>query len=536
MTRTADNRNTQAATIAALKQMSADASDTGTSDTIETHAAIVFLVGSEAYKLKRAVDLGYLDFSTLEKREAACRAEIALNKTNAPQIYHDVLPVVCDAAGQVVIVGGNEPSINTNGNANVIDFVVRMTRFDQRMLFSELAAKDLLTSPILMAMARMVAAMHRRATPGYDEVAVTRLAGVAHDIAQALGRTVDPAIDQNAIDQNAIGRLHAAAITALDDQRALLLRRLRAGWVRRCHGDLHLRNLVAIDGEPVPFDALEFDDALATVDVLYDLAFLLMDLVANGRRADANLVLNTYLQERGNAAHLDALGLLPVFLALRAGIRAMVAADRLDVLADHPSEPLMTAANYLHLVDGFLRPEQPALYAIGGPSGTGKSTVARTIAGDLGQRIGAVHLRSDVIRKDLAGVASTARLPAEHYTREATARVYATLLERATQVLAAGLPVVVDAVFGQPDERAALKQAAARAGVPLKAVWLTADVEILKARVAGRTGDASDATVDVVDLQADDLVAPSHWRHVDAGGTAQTVSDCALAHFRSFPI
>lgn len=518
MTNGEQDAHAQSDTIAALRALSAAASPTGAPEVIETHAAMVFLVGDTALKLKKAVDLGYLDFSTIAKRADACHAEIALNRPNAPQIYRDVAPIIRDAAG-VIRVG--EPG---ETSATVIDHVVRMARFDEADVFSNMARDGRLSDAHLVATARLVARMHADAPRHFEPAAVERLTRVADDITRALNRAGD------GLDHTAVAAFHNAATDALVAHRSAMMARLENGWVRRCHGDLHLRNLVLINGVPVPFDALEFDDALGTVDVLYDLAFLLMDLVAAGNRRGANRVLNTYLSESGPPDHLANIALVPLFAALRAGIRAMVAENQFETQNNHPREALDTAAQYLAIANAFLEPEAPQIIAIGGWSGTGKSSVARHIAGDIGRRLGAVHLRSDVIRKQRAGVSPTTRLPPSHYTPEASQSVYRALMDRAAQTVRQGMPVVVDAVFGTAEERGDVASAAARAGVPLRAFWLRADLDVLKARVAGRTGDASDATVDVLERQAQTLPPPDDWISIAAGGSIDQTGDAIRAH------
>jgi predicted kinase len=401
-----------------------------------------------------------------------------------------------------------------------------MRRFSQDQLFSELAGRGALSGDLLVRATRMILRMHARASPTKNPSAVTHVSAVAADIAKALSRP------GSHLDQHKVAAFRDAAQASIDVHRQLMQDRLAAGWIRRCHGDLHLRNIVLDAGSPVAFDALEFDDELATVDVLDDLAFLLMDLLACGDRHGSNLVLNTYLGECGSTDHVRAIGLVPLFMALRAGVRARVASDREPTPNAASTSPGDETARYLELACDLLTPEPVALFAIGGLSGTGKSTVARNIAGALGRRIGAVHLRTDVVRKQIAGIALTQSLPASHYTPEASRRVYQAVIEQAQGILEAGLPVIVDAVFGTQEERDQLARAAAGSGARLNCVWLSADAETLKSRVAARRGDASDATVEVVDRQVAGITPPADWQQVWASGElAATVStvEAALA-------
>ncbi len=320
------------------------------------------------------------------------------------------------------------------------------------------------------------------------------------------------------------GFAHAAQVQ-LTRAAAILDERARCGYVRRCHGDLHLGNIVLWGGRPLLFDAIEFDEAIATVDTLYDLAFLLMDLDRHRQRSAANVVLNRYLWRDGVDLTLRGLQALPLFLGCRAGIRAMVTADRAaqeqdDAAAQADRE---TARGYLRAALEYLQPAPPRLVAVGGLSGTGKTTLAAALAPELGSAPGAVHVRSDLERKALFGVEETVRLPAQSYTAEASAEVYAIVLRKARLALAAGQSVVVDAVYAAPEERSAVEDLAAELGVLFQGLWLTAPADTLAARVDARRGDASDATSQVLRQQLTwqlGVLSPA-WTMLDAGGSAQ---------------
>jgi predicted kinase len=290
--------------------------------------------------------------------------------------------------------------------------------------------------------------------------------------------------------------------------------------VRRGHGDLHLGNIALIAGEPVPFDAIEFDPVMASGDVLYDLAFLIMDLVERGLGAGANVVLNRYLAETRRPEDLDALAALPLFLSLRAAIRAMVTAERADRATESERPSIRRAARtYFDLACRLIEPPPPRLVAVGGLSGTGKSVVARALAPDLPPAPGAVVVRSDVERKAHFGLREEERLPKEAYAREMSAEVYSGLTEKARRVIAAGHSAIVDAVYARPPERAEV--AALRA--PFRGIFLTADLPTRVARVSGRTADASDADAAVARVQEDyDLGEfESAWTLIDASGTPE---------------
>ncbi|MBS9477545.1 AAA family ATPase [Ancylobacter radicis] len=467
---------------------------------IDTHGAAVFLAGGDVYKVKRAVRFPFMDLSTLDKRHAACMRELEVNRDNAPGLYLGLVPIRREGDG--LRLGG------ADGGAKgdiIIEWAVHMRRFDERATFDRLSP-EALTPALMDALARAVFAAHERAARHPEADSPGALAQVVRNIMAGLEEAPDLFAPPR------VAALKAALALALDRLAPLLARRARAGEVRRCHGDLHLRNIALINGAPVLFDALEFDEGLATIDRLYDLAFLVMDLGQRGLVAPANQLLNRYLAACSDAPPYDGLAALPLFLALRAGIRAQVTAAALAHRTGTERQTACADAQaYLAYAEGALAAHSPRLIAIGGLSGTGKSTLAANLAPFVGPLPGAVHLRSDVERKRLAGVGELERLPGAAYTREATEAVYAALRERAAAVLAAGHGVVVDAVHQREDERAAVEQVARAAGVPFTGLWLDAPLEALTTRVEARQGDASDATAAVVAQQAARDCGPIGW-------------------------
>ena len=485
-----------------------------TVERIETHASIVFLAGAFAYKVKRAVKYNFLDFSTLAKRHAACLNELRVNARTAPQLYLEVVPVTIGENGAFRLGGDGAP----------VEWVLTMRRFDQAKLYDRMAGEGRLGLALMPRLAEIIAAFHDSADRALStDQAVWPLEGVLRDNAEtfAANAAIFPPQAARALDDAMRERLAALA--------PLLKARAHGGYVRHCHGDLHLRNIVEIDGAPVLFDAIEFDDLLATIDVLYDLAFLLMDLGKRGLGRHANAVLNAYLDAAAGTGNLVGLATLPLFLPMRATIRAKVELLRASFAAGGQGEATREEARaYFALAHDFLRPAAPRLIAIGGLSGTGKSAVARAIAPHLGAFPGAVHVRSDVERKRLFGVAPLQRLPAEAYTPEVTERVYAMCRQRALMALEGGQAVVVDAVHARTEEREALAALAADKGVPFSGLWLEAPAEILRDRIAARTADVSDATAAVVDVQRGYAIGPQTFHVIDANRPLDQVAASCL--------
>lgn len=481
---------------------------------VETHGAVVFLTADRAYKLKRAVKYSYLDYSTVELRRRFSMAELALNRRTAPELYLAVEAVTRRAEGGLDLGGTGEP----------VDWLVVMKRFDEDTLFDRLAMRGALDRRMIIALTDRIVAFHRdaEATPEFGGHAAMRQV-LLEDIAN-LQRGVPDAFNQPAVDAVA-----AESTAALNRLKGLVDHRRAAGKVRRCHGDLHLRNICLIADVPTLFDAIEFNDRIACIDVLYDLAFLLMDLDHHRLPVLSNAVLNRYFDLAGEAE--GDLAMVPFCVAQRAMIRAHVGIAAAAAQSDHAraSQQIDLARGYLVAALAYLRPAEPRLVAVGGLSGTGKSTLAHGLAPELRGPVGARVLRSDVLRKRLAGVAPETRLPASAYGRESSARVYAALCAAARDALAAGFPVIVDAVFADPAERAAVAAVAAELGVPFTGLWLEAPPELLAERIAARRGDASDATVDVLHQQLGYDLGPLDWTRIDVSGDQRTVLKRAAA-------
>jgi aminoglycoside phosphotransferase family enzyme/predicted kinase len=484
---------------------------------IDTHAASVFLAGDRALKVKRAVRFPFLDYSTLEKRKEACEAEIAVNVPYAPEIYRGVAAITREASAKLAIGGAGTP----------VEWAVDMRRFDEKRTLDHITGE--IDDTLADALGRAVAAAHA------GTCLVKAPAVEAGRWIAAIGTYIDEHVE--AFGQHpdifpAAARDELARRSRTIYQRIvpLLRERGRQGFIRRIHGDLHLGNIVLIDGRPVPFDAIEFSDIIGSGDVFYDLAFLLMDLLERGLAPAANIVLNRYLTQARRIENLDALATLPFFLSMRAAIRAKVTAARLERAADADRPPIARAARaYFDFATRAIAPPGPALIAVGGLSGTGKSVLGRMLAPAVGPMPGAVIVRSDVERKALFGLSEAERLPSSAYTDEVNDRVYDTLGDKARRIVAASHSVIVDAVFAKPQERAAIAEAAKSARLPLQGLFLTADTATRLSRVGGRIRDASDADAAVALAQDRYELGHLEWATIEASGTPEATLTRAKA-------
>jgi aminoglycoside phosphotransferase family enzyme/predicted kinase len=478
---------------------------------IDTHAASVFLVGRRALKIKRAVRFPFLDYSTLAKRKAACEAEMIVNLPFAPQIYHRVVPITRGADGSLSIDGSGIP----------VEYAVEMERFDERQTIDLLAEAGPLDLELVDDIAEVIAASHVKAAPAPTEPWV---------------ESIPSLITGNTAGFRAAGGIRGETIDELDHAsqsaflriREVLERRGKRGFVRHCHGDLHLGNMVLIAQKPVLFDAIEFDPAMASIDVLYDLAFPIMEFLHYRRPAAANRLLNGYLAMTPDE-NLDALAALPLFLSVRAAIRARVLHDRLARNCVDETAVAATARAYFELACRLITPQAPQLVAIGGLSGTGKSVLARALASAVEPLPGAVVLRSDVARKQLFQVGETRRLQAHAYQPEVTKQVYEVLARRAGQVLSQGHSVVVDAVFARQSERNAIREIGRAQSIPFVGLFLVADLATRMRRVGQRKGDASDATPEIAELQQGYDVGTVDWARIDASGTPEQTLESGRA-------
>jgi uncharacterized protein len=477
-------------------------------EVLETHISWVILTGPLAYKIKKPVNLGFLDFTTLDARRHCCEAELRLNRRFAPALYEDVVRITGTA---------QQPQIDGGGTA--IEYAVRMREFPQQALASRLLPAGALAPAHIDALAARLAGLH--ATAGV--AAHGSPYGTPDAVIQCARENFEPLarLLHEPADASSVAALRAWTEAEFSTHWSLFQARQRTGWVRECHGDLHLGNIVMQEDELTPFDCIEFNPALRWIDVVNEIAFLVMDLLDRGSADLAWRVLNAYFEAGGDYAGIAVLRFYLVYRALvRAKVHALRSAqDGLD--AAECQRLLAAARGYIALAERCAADTRPAIILLHGLSGSGKSVFAQALA----QQLGAIRLRSDVERKRLRGLAPAARtdsaLAAGLYTEDVTRATYNRLLNLARSVVNAGYTAIVDATFLRHRQRDLFRRDAAARGVPGIIVALTAPEAILRSRIAARLargGDASEADPAVLTYQLAQLEA------LDAGEAAAAVS------------
>jgi uncharacterized protein len=455
---------------------------------IETHASHVFLVGDLAYKLKKPVNLGFLDFATLERRRFFCEEELRLNRRLAPDTYLAVVPIT-----------GTPAAPRMGGEGEALEYAVKMRRFPQNALLS----RRRVTPDTVDRIADRMAAFHEVIPVAAPDSGYGRPQSVLAPMLENLA----------VLAKGATGVLEAPRLVALEAWTCarfpaltgLIEHRRLCGRVRECHGDLHRGNIAEVSGQLIIFDGIEFDPALRWIDTLNEIAFLAMDLAQGGAPDLARRFLNRYLERNGD---YDGVALLDLYRVYRATVRAKVTAIRLTQPGLEANEVLhyrRELTRYLALAEEYTSDHPRRLILTHGRSGSGKTHLSVI----LRERLRVIHIRSDVERKRLFGLPPEARAAAATdtgiYTPEATARTYTRLLDLARSILAGGWGVLVDATFLRHSQRAPFLALAGELGVPCSVLSLQAPESVLRARVAKRIAegcDASDADVTILDAQS----------------------------------
>ncbi|MCQ2913734.1 MAG: AAA family ATPase [Alphaproteobacteria bacterium] len=472
----------------------------------ETNISVVFLTGEFAYKLKRGVKFPYVDYSSVEKRRMACEKEMDLCNMWAPGFAYRVEPVVR--------IGKNF-KIGTSGKANeeIVDYLFVMKEFPEDMLFDKMTDHGELDRFEMMDTAERIYEMHSKAkiVKSRDPVDIIRGRILENN---AMIRCFTPSV----FDADDVDALEAAQFTELENVKELLKKRGDEGKIRECHGDLNLRNIAICDGKVTVFNPIEFYDELTNIDILYDFAFLLLDMESKGLRRLSSILFNHYIALSGDT---EGVRCLPLFMSCRACVNAYVFAEQSAGLKDKIAANLLANRAYSHLVMArrLLKKEPPILMACGGLSGSGKSRISRESAPYIGNSPGAVILRDDVIRKNILGVGLEDYVPTDTYTKDLEEKVFDTLCEKCKEVLKTGQSVVADALFHDQKQRERIENIAQEAGVKFLGIWGDAPIEIRKERVMKRLRNPSDVK-DPKELeeQLNKDVGVVSWDVIDTSG------------------
>lgn len=486
---------------------------------LETHISWVILTGSFVYKIKKPVNLGFLDFSTLEKRRHYCEEELRLNRRLAPRIYLAVVPV-----------SGTPDQPRFGDDGDVIDYAVKMRQFPQSAQLDRMLQQGALNTACLDAIAETVAHFHQHIeiAPASSDYGGPKQ--VWHPVAENFDQIRERESDKDRI--TLLDQIFLWSRRSFEQLTPILQQRKQEGFVRECHGDLHLRNIAWVEQAPVIFDCIEFNPGLRWIDVMSDMAFLFMDLIDRGQPRYAYRLLNRYLSVTGDYAGLTV---LPFYLVYRAIVRAKVDRIRLsqDDIQDAEKIPAQNEyLGYLRLAESFTQTRRPALMITRGLSASGKST----ITSELLEVLGAIRLRSDVERKRLAEIgmqASAASSPEQGiYTPAMSQRTYDYLLEQARTVLQAGFSVIVDAAFLDASQRLRFSQLADRLQLPFIILECAASPATLRRRISQRQNDVSDADLAILEhqLQHAKALARDELANAVSIDTEQTVDIRQLAN------
>lgn len=453
---------------------------------MQTHVSYVLLTGDYAYKIKKPVDFGFLNYSTLEQRQHFCQEELRLNQRGAAALYLEVLPIT--QTGEVYALGGA---------GDAVEYAVKMQQFPQDTLLSAIFERGDLSEFLLRSLAEAIANFHQHAETS-DHI---RSFGEIPQIRQSIDENYDQTVGYvgGPQTQQQFDETKAFTDRFFVEQKALFQNRIQQGKIRACHGDLHLNNICYWQEQLLLFDCIEFNEPFRFVDVMFDIAYIVMDLEVKGRTDLSAAFLSHYVEQTGD---WEGLQVLPLYVSRQSYVRAKVTSFLLNdasIPAETRQQAAETAAKYYRLAWSYVQPKPIRIFLMSGLSGAGKSTTARELS-----RHGAVHLRSDAVRKHLAGVPLMERGDQHLYTPEMSQKTYERLLDLGILLAQAGYSVVLDAKYDrQALRQAAIAQAQAHQ-LPLKIVYCEAPLETLKTRLQARQGDIADATVAVLENQSMD--------------------------------
>ena len=451
---------------------------------IQTHISYVLLTGDYAYKVKKPVNFGFLDFSNLEKRQHFCQEELRLNQRGAPELYLEVLPIT---------LSGEKYQLQ--GDGDVVEYVLKMQQFPDDALLSKMFEQSKLSEEHIKDLGRVVAQYHAVTETNdyilsFGEVAQVR-ASIDENYEQTTKYIGGPQT------QTQFDETKSYTDNFFAQHPELFTSRIKNKCIRECHGDIHLNNICLWQDRVLLFDCIEFNEPFRFVDVMYDVAFAIMDLEARGRKDYANVFLNTYAEQTGD---WEGLQLLPLYLSRQAYVRAKVTSFLLDdpgIPAEVKENAAKTAGEYYKQAWEYTKPRQGQLFIMSGVSGSGKSTTSRLLSRELG----AVIIRSDAVRKHLAQIPLLERGGDELYTPQMTEKTYNKLSELGVLLAKQGFTVILDAKYDRQHLRGDVISQALKQQLPLKIIQCVAPEAILRERLNERTGDIADATTDLLSSQ-----------------------------------
>jgi uncharacterized protein len=455
---------------------------------IQTHVSYVLLTADYAYKVKKPVNFGFLDYSTLEKRKFYCEEELRLNQRAASELYLDVLPITRSGTEA-------SPRYELDGSGEVVDYVVRMRQFPQDALLTTLFERGELTAELLQELARVIADFHAH-TQTSDYI---RSFGTVEQVRQAFDENFEQTEQYigGPQTQQQFDETRDYCDRFFATQKDLFEARMRQDRIRECHGDLHLRNICYWNDRLWLFDCIEFNEPFRFVDVMFDIAYIVMDLEARERPDLSSIFLNAYMEQTGD---WEGLQVLPIYVSRQTYVRAKVTSFLLNdpgIPEREKQKASETAALYYRLAWEYAQPPQGRLIMMSGLSGSGKTTVARQLA----QQLNAIHIRSDAVRKHLGGIPLMQRGGDDLYTPEMTQKTYDRLLELGIKLASQGYTVILDAKYDQQALRQSVISSTESNHIPLQIFHCDAPMDVLRDRLQHRTGDIADATADLLTQQ-----------------------------------